>query len=103
LRRHRLLGPLMAVAVTTRGAPRPYLRAMPHLMIATAAVTAFAVGGLVDWSFVEARAIESLGRVDPGMVASAAQVSTALRAVPWVAIGVAVLLAVVRRLPPSLF
>jgi membrane-associated protein len=103
LRRHRLVGPLVALAVTTRGAPRPYLRVMPHLMIATAAVAVFAVGGLVDWSFVEARAIESVSRIDAAMAAFAAEASTLLRAVPWAAIGAAVILAVVGRLRPSLF
>lgn len=76
------LGRLLRLAVTRAGRARPYLGVLPHLGLGAAMVTLFAITGLVDWSFVEARLIEWIQTVDPAFVAIAADVSEA-HSSPW--------------------
>lgn len=75
-------GRLLRVAVTRTGRARPYLGVLPHLGLGVAMITLFAITGLVDWSFVEARLIESIQTVDPAFVAIASSVGDVYSS-PW--------------------
>lgn len=76
------IGRLLQIAVTRTGRARPYLGVLPHMGLGAAMVTIFAITGLVDWSFVEARLIEWIQTIDTAVVAIAAAVSE-VHSSPW--------------------
>lgn len=76
------LGRVLRVAVTRTGRARPYLGVLPHLSLALAMITLFAITGLVDWSFAEAGLIKWIQTVDPAVVEVAAAVGN-VHSSPW--------------------
>lgn len=71
-----LVGRILRAGVTPSGRVRPFVSLAPQLALGLAALAAFTLAGIIDWSFAEAAVVRRIQGVDPAVFDAASAVSS---------------------------